>query len=146
MSNCCTNKNISSSVSNKHPCPRCNQNGTVVPTSTIYHHLKQPWNWQAQELTYYFCADSECELVYFSEDKGDLKQDVIEQNQLRINVGIKTQADNDLICYCYGVSLAEARQEASIKDFVVNMTKQSSCACETRNPSGRCCLKDFPKS
>jgi len=136
MSNCCT----------KHPCPRCNQNGTVVPTSTIYHHLKQPWKWQAQELTYYFCGNSECELVYFSEDKDELKQDVIEQSQLRINVGIKTQADNDLIFYCYGVSLAEARQEASIKDFVVNMTKQSSCACETRNPSGRCCLKDFPKS
>jgi len=28
----------------------------------------------------------------------------------------------------------------------VAKTKQKSCACEIRNPSGKCCLADFPKS
>lgn len=140
MSSCCSNSKTPTSAPTKHPCPKNNKDGVLVPTSTIYHHLKQPWKWQAQDQAYYFCDDPDCDVVYFSEDNS-----IIEENKLRTKVGIKTQADNDLICYCYGVSLNEAKQDTSIKDFVIKMTKQNSCACETRNPSGRCCLKDFPK-
>jgi len=31
----------------------------------------------------------------------------------------------------------------AIKAFVIQQTKEGLCACESRNPSGRCCLADF---
>jgi hypothetical protein len=29
---------------------------------------------------------------------------------------------------------------------VIEQTRLHNCACDVRNPSGRCCLKDFPKA
>ena len=34
-------------------------------------------------------------------------------------------------------------ENLEIVEFVKRETKSKSCACETRNPSGRCCLSDF---
>ena len=140
MSDCCSSSCESSKVAKKRPCPRSGKSGSLVSTTTIQHHLKHPWHWQAKNQAYYFCDDPSCEVVYFAEDNS-----VIEQSELRTTIGIKAQHADDLICYCYGVSLQQAKENTEIKAFVVSMTKQSSCACETRNPSGRCCLKDFPK-
>jgi len=44
----------------------------------------------------------------------------------------------------YRRALAEGTAEA-IKAFVVQQTKEKLCACESRNPSGRCCLADFKR-
>ena len=139
MSNCCTSSCQSSQTKKKSPCPQCHNNGTLVSTTTIEHHLKQPWQWQADNQHYYFCDDPACEVAYFSADSR------IKQSELRLKIGIKTQNPDDLICYCYGVSVQQAKANPEIKAFVVDKTKQSNCACETRNPSGRCCLKDFSK-
>ena len=73
------------------------------------------------------------------------KGEVLHKADIRTRIGIKEQDDKALICFCFGVSKAVAATNKSVKDFVVKQTKQSSCACETSNPSGRCCLKDFPK-
>ncbi len=108
-----------------------------VPRETILHHLDKPWLHPLKEQKYFFCHDPECDVVYFTEDHN-----VINKSQLRTRVGIKEQDDNALICYCFGVSKKEAREA---KAFVIQQTKTSACACTTRNPSGRCCLKDFPK-
>ena len=141
MSNCCSSScGSSSQASKKRLCPRHEKNGTLVSIATIQHHLKRAWLWQAKDQAYYFCDDPNCEVAYFGEDDS-----VIKQSDLRTKIGIKTQHPDDLICYCYGVSLQQAQQNPAIKPFVIQMTKQSNCACETRNPSGRCCLKDFPK-
>ena len=59
---------------------------------------------------------------------------------------IKEYNEDRLICYCYGVTMKQASTNSNIKPFVIQETKEDSCACETRNPSGRCCLKNFPKS
>ena len=139
MSDCCSSSCQSSEVKKKSPCPHCQNNGTLVSTTTIEHHLKQAWHWQAPDQTYYFCDSTDCAVAYFSDDS------IIQQSELRLKIGIKTQQADDLICYCYGVSLRQAKENPEIKAFVVDKTKQSNCACETRNPSGRCCLKDFPK-
>lgn len=137
MSSCCSSI-LGDSAPKKRPCPQCGSNGALVSSNTIYHHLKQSWQWQAKEQAYYFCDDPNCNVAYFGEDDS-----VIEQSVLRMAIAVKTQVDDDLICYCYGVSLGDAKADSSIKDFVIKMTKNSACACESRNPSGRCCLKDF---
>jgi len=39
----------------------------------------------------------------------------------------------------------EAATQPDAKSFVIEKTKGHFCECEARNPSGKCCLKDFPK-
>jgi len=41
--------------------------------------------------------------------------------------------------------MAVALADPGIRDFVVAQTRLGLCACDTRNPSGRCCLIDFPR-
>jgi hypothetical protein len=59
-------------------------------------------------------------------------------------VGIKEAAADALLCYCYGVTRAVALSDTAARAFVVAQTRRGLCSCETSNPSGRCCLKDFP--
>ncbi len=149
MSDCCSSNNSPSDdaghhvAPNKHICPVNGKPYTKVPAHTLFHHLKQPWLWKGDlSQQYYFCDDSACEVAYFSE-----ANDIIDKSKLRTIIGIKEQNNDDaLVCYCFGVTYAESRANKGVKDFVVDMTKQKKCACDTRNPSGRCCLKDFPKN
>lgn len=80
-----------------------------------------------------------CEIVYFGEDGSRILQ-----AQLRTRVGSKQASGDALLCYCYGVTVDDARNDPAARDFVIAETRLGQCACETRNPSGRCCLKDFP--
>ncbi len=107
---------------------------------TILHHLKQPWTQNLVEQHYYFCDDPNCDVVYFGKDNS-----VIVKDDLRTQLGIKESSPKRILCYCFGV-LAKDAINRSAKDFVVMQTKNATCSCETSNPSGRCCLKDFPKS
>ncbi len=71
----------------------------------------------------------------------------ISKPQLRIKSAKGASADSP-VCYCFyyfGVAMADALGGPSIWDFVVAQTKLGLCACETANPSGCCCLKDFQR-
>ncbi|BBP00636.1 putative iron-sulfur cluster-binding metallochaperone [Sulfuriferula nivalis] len=134
MSECCA-----TSRSHKLDCPYCQQPCSAVGVETLCYHLKQPWQWQANEhVSYYFCDHKDCAVIYFS-DKGETWQ----QAELRTHVGVKQPEPDALVCYCFGVHYAEANVAA--RDYVIAQTKSGSCACTTHNPSGRCCLKDFPR-
>ena len=130
----------SASIPKKLNCPANGKAYLSVEPRTISHHLKQPWKWQAIKQGYYFCSDPECDVVYFGEDGS-----MIKTSELRTVVGVKEMKPDSIICYCYGVTLGEAKSDPAIKDFVIQKTKLDECACDSRNPSGRCCLKDFPK-
>lgn len=140
MSECCDPNTTSCSSPRKRLCPSNNRACTEVSALTIMQHLKAPWRTKLAPQKYYFCAAPDCDIVYFGED-----QSVIKQAALREPVGHKQSGENKLICYCFGVTVADIEHDASIKEFVVQQTKKGLCACEARNPSGRCCLNDFPK-
>jgi len=130
-------------MATKQPCPQCAALAASVTTQTIQHQLKQPWLWQADKSGYYFCASPACRIVYFS-----VAGDIIHGEALRQTVGIKSMDDSGtdnsaLICYCFDVSLADAKASPDAKAYVMAQTKQKLCACHVRNPSGQCCLKDF---
>ncbi len=108
---------------------------------TIAHHIKESWGWVPTAERYYFCDDAECDVAYFGGDDS-----VILKSQLRTRIGVKEQADDALLCYCFGISKADFERNPATKDFVMAQTKTGLCSCDTSNPSGRCCLKDFPKS
>ncbi len=140
MTECCS----SSSTTNKHPkkyaCPINHKEYSSVEISTILHHINEPWLWDKKQQAYYFCEDPDCEVVYFGEDNS-----TISKAELRTVVGIKEKSKDSLLCYCFGVTKQAASNKA-IKDFVIKKTKENTCTCVTRNPSGRCCLKDFPRT
>lgn len=140
MSDCCLADNESEQHPKRHVCPENNKPYLEVPFGTVLHHVKTPWELALKEQAYYFCDDPNCDVVYFAVDNSTIKKD-----QLRTQVGIKETDEDALICYCFGVSKAQAKTHEQVKAFVIEQTKNSTCSCTTHNPSGRCCLKDFPK-
>ncbi len=140
---CCSSDNKSSSKKSakRHNCPKSSNECLQVSYSTVLQHLKKPWNKNVLDSnTYYFCNDSDCEVVYFTEHDS-----IISKSELRTLVGIKEHhSDHALACYCFDITLAEAKNNNELKQFVIDKTKNNLCSCDSQNPSGRCCLKDFP--
>lgn len=137
MSDCCSSSSKLHETPKKYRCPVDGELYSSVPSTTILHHIKEPWKWDNKEQVYYFCNNPSCDVVYFADDNS-----VITKSLVRTNIGAKETSPNALICYCFGVSKAESTLQG-IKEFVVKKTKEKECTCTTRNPSGRCCLKDF---
>jgi len=134
MSDCCN----TSSPSKKHICPVNGQSYSQVSTRTVKHHIAEPWNYDLSTTNYYFCSAPDCDVVYFGLDDS-----IIKASQLRTKVGTKTNDQDALICYCFGVTRLQAEENPNIKTYVMEQTKNHICSCETSNPSGKCCLKDF---
>lgn len=108
---------------------------------TIAHHIKKSRAWTRTASRHFFCSDPECDVVYFGDDGS-----TILKSQLHTRVGVKEKTAGSLLCYCFNVSNADFFRNPAIKDYVIAQTKAGLCSCETSNPSGRCCLKNFPKA
>ncbi len=70
-----------------------------------------------------------------------------EHNEISLN-----NRPSVLICYCFGHTVESARNEivcTGKSTLVQNITKEiqaGNCACEIKNPSGRCCLGEVNKT
>lgn len=140
MSDCCSSSSCDRAQPKRHRCPVNGREYAEVSARTIAHHIAAAWNWRPTAGRYFFCDDPSCEVVYFGDDGS-----TILKSQLRTRLGLKDAADEALLCYCFGVSKRDFRDNSATRDFVVAQTKAGRCSCDTSNPSGRCCLKDFPK-
>jgi hypothetical protein len=141
MTDCCSSIECAPEHPRKHRCPVNGVEYNEVAARTIAHHIKQSWKWSGTGVHYYFCDDPNCEVVDFGIDDS-----VILRSQLRDHAEVKATDDNTMVCYCFGVTKADAHSDPGIRNYVVAQTKLGLCSCETRNPSGRCCLTDFPRS
>ncbi|MDE1941830.1 MAG: hypothetical protein KGI47_01635 [Betaproteobacteria bacterium] len=141
MSDCCSSTGCGTSHRKKRHCPANGREYPEVSVRTISHHILGAWEWPFSATHYYFCDDPQCEVKYFGDDGS-----VILKSQLRTSAGIKAGANEDLLCYCYGISKEDFHRNPATREFVIAQTKAGLCSCKTSNPSGRCCLKDFPKS
>jgi hypothetical protein len=139
MTDCCSPTGCDAHHPNKRRCPANGLECAEVSVRTISHHIRAAWEWAHYADHYYFCEDPGCDVVYFGEDGS-----TILKSQLRTRVGTKDDAGNSLLCYCYGISKEDFQRNPTTKDFVMAQTKAGLCSCETSNPSGRCCLKNFP--
>ena len=124
----------------RHRCPINGREYAEVAAKTIAHHITEAWNWQQTAGRYFFCDDPSCEVVYFGDDDS-----TILKSQLRTRLGLKDTSDDPLLCYCFGVSKHNFQNNPATREFVVAQTKAGRCSCDLSNPSGRCCLRDFPK-
>jgi Zinc binding domain len=138
MNDCCSSSVSETTRPNKHKCPGNGKEYSSVSAKTIAHHIGKAWEWTPTVARYFFCDDPECKVVYFGADDSK-----IFTSQLRSRVGAKEGPSEGPLCYCFGVSKEDLLRQPSIKDFVIAQTKAGLCSCETSNPSGRCCLKDF---
>ena len=131
MTNCCSS--TCDTPSKKHRCPANGNEYNEVSLKTIIHNIKSPWSFNLKNQPYYFCDDPSCDIVYFGLDNSSIKTE-----QLR-------KEKHSLLCYCFAVTATDYANNPEIKDFIIRQTKSGVCSCETHNPSGKCCLKRFPK-
>ena len=140
MSGCCTAKDHSQLRLERHACPADGHHCLPVDIQTMLHHLREPWALVLPDQPYYFCDNPACEVIYFSRNGITLNRSAV-----RTVVGTKEVSESAPLCYCFGVSKSDAQSSPAIRAFVVEQTKKGNCTCTTSNPSGRCCLKDFPR-
>mgnify|MGYP000933780975 CR=1 FL=1 len=140
MSDCCSSDGDRPGAAPKrHRCPVDGKEYGQVSRTTIRHHIKRPWEWAGKDQGYYFCSDPACDVVYFGLDGS-----TIDRSSVRAPIGLKEGTDDALVCHCFGITRSDALRDPALKAFVIEETRRKTCACETRNPSGRCCLADFP--
>lgn len=140
MSECCSSEYMSGQHPKKHRCPVNGKTYSQVKINTLMQHIIKPWESHLPNQEYYFCDDPYCDVVYFGQN--DI---VINKDQVRTSIWQKESEYESEICYCFGATRKQADENKNIWAFILEQTKKGLCSCEERNPSGRCCLKDFPK-
>lgn len=128
-------------------CPKCGQTGRSVAHQTLRHLLKPELIDHIGEQNYRFCSNPDCRVVYFAESADS----IFTMDDLRVRVGLKERTDPIPICYCFGHTVASARDElartgrSTVVATITAEIKAGRCACEITNPSGSCCLGDVSK-
>ena len=125
-------------------CVACGMQGWPVKRQTILHHLRHEHLGRVSEEAFRFCPERNCEVVYYSNCGTKF-----EANDLREPVGAKLIGDTRPICYCFGFAECDVRKQirqtghTTIATTISSLIREGMCACEIRNPSGRCCLGDL---
>jgi len=86
--------------------------------------------------------------VYFGEDGT-----ILGTSDVRVIPSFKGRpSHNDLVCYCFLYSRKDievelkASGDTTIFERISAEVKAGNCACEVRNPSGKCCLGDVKRA
>lgn len=122
------------------PCPDCGVVGKAVRARTVAVHARE--GHQPNGCVYRFCETPDCEIVYY----GAPGVAPYRKEDLATRVGVKETDDPIPVCYCFSFTEREviedaiAHRRSTIRDYIKQKVRDGECACETKNPSGRCCL------
>jgi Zinc binding domain/BFD-like [2Fe-2S] binding domain len=92
---------------------------------------------------YYFCEARDCDVVYFALDS---EAPIFRRDDLWVHVGAKEESDPMPVCYCFGFTRKDIEEEiveagrSTVAEQITAEVKAGRCACEVKNPSGKCCL------
>lgn len=92
---------------------------------------------------YYFCEAQDCDVVYFALDS---EAPIFRRGDLLVPIGAKATVDPIPVCYCFGFTRKDIQDEvaetgrSTVLDRITEEVKAGRCACELKNPSGKCCL------
>lgn len=95
--------------------------------------------------TFWLCTDPHCDVVYFGSEGVLLRR-----QDLVVDPGFKAGSDG-LVCYCFDYrrsDLAGERSQGGPTTFLQEIKSQvraGNCACEVKNPSGKCCLAEVQR-
>jgi hypothetical protein len=141
MSDCCSSNN-SSSVPAVAVCPVNGARSKQVEMLAVKSLVRQlPLGMPHTQ--YYFCEAQDCDVVYFALDS---QAPVFRRADLLVRVGVKGTADPIPVCYCFGFTRRDIHDEiaetghSTIAERISAEVKAGNCACEVKNPSGKCCL------
>jgi len=143
-----TRENAEATMAADERCTRCGGPSRPVPRKTVLLMLKPHLLEEALSGIYSFCPARDCPVVYF--DKHGTR--VFTSDDLRVIVGLKASKDPIPLCYCFGFDESHLRKEISktgsttIPDRISGLIREGLCACETRNPSGVCCLGEVNRT
>ncbi len=92
---------------------------------------------------YYFCEAPDCDVVYFPLNSDEPS---FRRSDLLVRVGLKETEDPVPVCYCFGFTRKDIWDEitqagrSTIAELIKVEVRAGNCACEVKNPSGKCCL------
>ncbi|MBI1855875.1 MAG: copper chaperone Copz family protein [Chloroflexi bacterium] len=126
-------------------CPDCGEKGQAVSGDTVRHLVREGLNARMDGKNLMFCKTPGCSVVYYSPDGRPL----FKKDDIRVRVGLKETEDPVWVCYCFDISKKDIREEieqtgrstASLR--IRKEVEAGNCACEIKNPSGRCCLGEI---
>ena len=123
-------------------CPQTGSKGKRVDSATVKALLSVSLV-EVRDVPYWFCRDSECPVVYFSEDGTQ----TFITDQIRERVYQKEPKSEDVfVCYCFRHTPGSIRAEfittgeSTVVDAINSGIHAGQCACDLRNPQGSCCL------
>jgi len=124
-------------------CPTNQKVGSRLDALTLKALLAVPLTVVAPNAAYRFCPAPDCPTVYYRADG----QQLFDEADLRERVFQKHADDPDsLVCYCFGYRVGDIQAElehgsaGSIVAQIEAGIQAGQCACDIRNPQGRCCL------
>lgn len=125
-------------------CPECGSRSTQVDILTVKSLVRHlPFGMAPAQ--YYFCGAAACDVVYFPSNP---EAPTFRRDDLPVRVGLKENHDPIPVCYCFGVTRSDIADEvrqtgkSAVAEQIKAEVKAGNCACEVKNPSGKCCLGD----
>ena len=146
---CCEATNEAAAAQSKSAavCGACGMKARKAERATVEHVVNRGPQNEITDTQYYFCDAPSCDVVYFSNDSAQY----FRKKDVRVRVGIKETADPIPICYCFDHTMASAREEiartggSTVVAGINAEIRAGNCACELKNPLGRCCLGEVSK-
>jgi Zinc binding domain len=123
-------------------CPVSGTIGTRVDLVTVKALLSMAALHRLEGRGYCFCPEPSCDVVYFDRAAAS----VFGKQDLSVRVGLKETEDPIPVCYCFGFTVADLRNDidsrgvTDVPALITAEVKAGHCACEVKNPEGSCCL------
>lgn len=135
---CCDSSGVCSN--DMQSCPACGGRGQSVGSSTVAALVTGP---VPPPQKFWLCRERDCEIAYFG-DAGAR----VPVSDVRFLPAFKSKSPEAFVCYCFLHPRSEIESElrldgiSTLVDRIAVKVKAGECACEVRNPSGRCCLSE----
>ncbi len=147
MNDCCSSSSCETETKIM-TCQSCGQDGKKVDNLTVKALLKEGllYDFKANA-QYFYCKTAGCNTVYFT----DLFDSVFTQKNIKTESALKSENKEAYVCFCFGHTAKEiedevrSKGETTLYDKISEQIKLKNCACELKNPSGKCCLGEVKK-
>ncbi len=148
MSDCCSGNAKTDTPPAVMACPVNGARSKQVDALTVRSLVRQlPLGMPNDQ--YYFCEARDCDVVYFPFGP---QAPIFRREDLLVRVGAKEATDPIPVCYCFGFTRKDIQDEvaktghSTVADRITAEVKAGTCACEVKNPAGKCCLGDVARA
>lgn len=126
-------------------CPQSGTKSGRIQRLTVEHLIKPELFGSISESQYYYCADADCPIVYFTQDSSG----TFTKGDLQVALFDKDPGSEVNVCYCFDWTRGRITEEinstgnSTAFDEISKELNADKCECESKNPKGVCCLGDI---